>query len=133
MQVVAELIKHGFEQCRGIEARAIDQGYVGDKPLIERMMGEGFELTPPIWRKLNFAWIAFFLFSGACNIYVAYNYEEATWMNFKMFGMTAMSIVFVVVQMFWIMRVMPPRDDLEEDSTSEDSTGPTQADDLSGS
>jgi intracellular septation protein len=93
--------------------------YIGDKPLIERMLGEGFDLTPKIWRQLNFAWIAFFLFSGACNLYVAYGYDEATWMNFKMFGMTGMSVVFVVAQMAWIIRVMPPQDTPEDEGTAD--------------
>ena len=103
-----------------LAAGLLGSQYIGDKPLIERMLGEGFDLSPLIWRKLNFAWISFFVFSGACNIYVAYNYEEATWMNFKMFGMTGMSIAFVVAQMAWIMRVMPPLDEEEKAESTQD-------------
>jgi intracellular septation protein len=93
--------------------------YVGEKPLIERMMGEGLVLPPKIWRQVNLAWVLFFLFSGACNIYVAYNFEEATWMNFKMFGMTGMSIAFVALQMVWIMRVMPPQEEAESEDLAD--------------
>ena len=108
--------------------------FIGDKSLIERMAGGGLDLTPEIWRRLTWAWILFFVFSGACNIYVAYSWEEAAWMNFKMFGMTGMSIVFVAAQMVWIMRVLPPREDpeageslegegLQAEATTEDAAG----------
>ena len=106
--------------------------YIGDKPLIERMMGGGLDLPPEIWRQLNWAWIAFFLFSGACNLYAAYSWEEAAWMNFRMFGMTGMSIVFVVVQMVWIVRVLPPLDDSEGQDSREGSKAETRTEDASG-
>ena len=56
------------------------------------------------WRQLNLAWVLFLLFSGACNIVVAYGCEERTWVNFRMFGMIGMSVVFVGAQMFWIVK-----------------------------
>ena len=34
--------------------------YFGDKPLIERMMGENCQLERALWRRLNWAWIGFF-------------------------------------------------------------------------
>jgi intracellular septation protein len=106
--------------------------FFGDKPLIERMMGEGIDLTPVAWRQLNFAWITFFLFSGACNIYVAYNYEEAAWMNFKMFGMTGMSVAFVAAQMIWIMRIMPAPVEFEDGDSPEGSKSEAAIEDVSG-
>ncbi len=117
-----------------LAAGLLGSQYIGDKPLIERMMGGGLDLPPELWRRLTWAWIAFFLFSGACNIYVAYSWEEAAWMNFKMFGMTGMSIVFVAAQLVWIMRVLPPRDDSEhEDSLEgEGSTVETTTEDVTG-
>jgi intracellular septation protein len=85
----------------------IGSQYIGDKPMIERMLGTGFELPKELWRKLNIVWAAFFAFSGACNLYVAFNFEEETWVNFRLFGMTAMSVAFVAANMVWIMRVAP--------------------------
>lgn len=100
----------------------IGSQYVGDKPLIERMLGGGLELPEHMWRKLNFAWAAFFVFSGACNLYVAYGYEEETWVNFRLFGMTGLSLVFVAGNMLWIMRVAPdPEETQEEGAIEEDS------------
>jgi len=98
----------------------IGSQYIGDKPLIERMLGGGFELPNDLWRKLNLVWAAFFIFSGALNLYVAYGYEEATWVNFRMFGMTGLSVIFVACNMIWIMRVAPPPDATPEEAQIEE-------------
>jgi len=84
--------------------------WVGDKPVVQRMLTsiseEDMELPDHAWRKLNLAWVGFFLFAGVANIYVAYNYEEATWVNFKLFGLFGMTFVFLVLQSLWMSRYM---------------------------
>jgi intracellular septation protein len=77
--------------------------FVGEKPLIEHMMG-AIDLPRERWRQLNTAWVLFFLFSGGCNLFVAYGFDEETWVNFRMFGMIGMSVVFVGLQMIWILK-----------------------------
>ena len=32
------------------------------------------------------------------NLYVAYNFSEATWVNFKLFGLMGLTIVFALAQ-----------------------------------
>ncbi len=98
----------------------IGSQYIGDTPLIERMLGGGFELPKEMWRKLNFVWAVFFAFSGACNLYVAYRFEEETWVNFRMFGMTGMSIAFVAANMAWIMRVAPHQDEPPDEKRADE-------------
>ena len=46
------------------------------------------------WSKLSLAWVAFFVLSGALNLYVAYHYPEATWVNFKLFGLMGLTLAF---------------------------------------
>ena len=77
--------------------------YIGEKPLLERMLG-AIKLSRKRWRQLNMAWVIFFLFLGTCNLVVAYGCEEETWVNFRMFGMTGMSLAFVGAQMFWLFK-----------------------------
>jgi intracellular septation protein len=81
--------------------------YFGDKPLIERMMGENLSLERTLWRRLSWAWIAFFTLLGAINLYVAYNYPEAVWVNFKLFGLLGLTIVFALAQGVWLASKMP--------------------------
>jgi intracellular septation protein len=81
--------------------------YFGDKPLIERMMGENLSLERVLWRRLSWAWIAFFTLLGAINLYIAYNYPEAVWVNFKLFGLLGLTIVFALAQGVWLASKMP--------------------------
>lgn len=79
--------------------------------LIERMMGHAISVPPPVWQRLNWAWVLFFIFIGIVNLYVAFNYSESTWVNFKLFGMMGMTLVFVFGQAFYLGRYMETRED----------------------
>lgn len=79
--------------------------------LIERMMGHAISVPPAVWQRLNWAWVLFFIFIGIVNLYVAFNYSESTWVNFKLFGMMGMTLVFVFGQAFYLGRYMETRED----------------------
>jgi intracellular septation protein len=85
--------------------------FIGRRPMIQTMMlsvaQDELELSDKIWRQLNLAWVVFFIFAGSINIYVAYNYAEATWVNFKLFGLFGMTFVFLVLQTLWLSRHVP--------------------------
>jgi intracellular septation protein len=78
--------------------------FIGQKPLLERMMGGQLELPAPIWVKLTLAWAAFFFAMGLANLYVAFNFDENTWVNFKLFGMLGLTLVFVLAQAAYMSR-----------------------------
>lgn len=77
--------------------------FIGKQPLIQRMMGHALELPQPVWRKLNIAWVAFFIFSGAANLFVAFTFHEI-WVDFKVFGSLGMTLVFLIAQGIYISR-----------------------------
>ena len=91
---------------------------IGDKPLVERMMGQAIELTDKrVWTQLNFAWVGFFIVAGIANLVVApeidpfgLQFSEDTWVDFKLFGLMGMTIAFVVAQAFYLARYMPDTD-----------------------
>jgi intracellular septation protein len=68
------------------------------KNLIRTMMQQQIDLPDSVWARLNLSWVAFFAFMGVANLYVAYNYPENTWVNFKLFGGMGLMLVFVVAQ-----------------------------------
>jgi intracellular septation protein len=75
------------------------------RPLIQRLMqatGGALELEQSLWRRLNWMWVGFFLLMGAANLAVFRYFAEATWVNFKLFGMLGLTLVFIVAQGFWI-------------------------------
>lgn len=81
------------------------------KPLVQRMMSSAITLPTAIWNRLNMAWVIFFLASGLANLYVAYQFTEAVWVNFKLFGMLGLTLLFVVGQAFYLTRYLNPSED----------------------
>lgn len=79
----------------------------GEKTLIERMLGENVQLERALWRKLNIAWAMFFMIVGALNLYVAYRFSENVWVNFKLFGVLGLTLVFALAQGLWLTSKMP--------------------------
>ncbi|WP_133860651.1 MULTISPECIES: septation protein A [Pseudomonas] len=84
--------------------------FIGDKPLIQRMLGHAVRLPAPIWTRLNIAWIIFFIVCGCANLYVAFTYESF-WVDFKVFGSLAMTLVFMLGQGLYLARHLQPMDE----------------------
>jgi len=78
--------------------------FIGDKNLTERMMGHAIELARTDWRWLNLSWVGCFALLAVANLYVVYNYDEATWVNFKLFGTMAALVLLAIAQGVWITR-----------------------------
>ena len=78
--------------------------FIGQKTLLERMLGGQLELPTPVWVKLTFAWTIFFFAMGVANLYVAFNFDENTWVNFKLFGMLGLTLAFVLAQAAYMSR-----------------------------
>lgn len=78
------------------------------KNILQVTLGEQLEMPDGAWRTLNRAWIAFFLFLGALNIIVAYSVPTATWVDFKVFGTTGLTLLFIVGQGFYVHKQLPP-------------------------
>lgn len=78
--------------------------FIGQKTVLARMMGSQLELPAPVWVKLTFAWAVFFFTLGVVNLYVAFTFDENTWVNFKLFGMLGLTLVFVLVQAAYMSR-----------------------------
>ena len=79
--------------------------FIGDRPLIQRIMGHALSLPQAIWTKLNIAWIIFFLFCGAANLSVAFTYQEF-WVDFKVFGSLGMTLLFLIGQGVFLAKHM---------------------------
>ena len=73
--------------------------------VVQRLMGEQMKLEPPsLWLRLNAMWVVFFVVVGALNLYVAFNFSEAAWVNFKLFGLMGLTVVFALAQGVWLAR-----------------------------
>jgi intracellular septation protein len=80
--------------------------WIGAQTLTQRMLSPALEgqlqATPAQWRTLNAASVIFYALLGALNLAVAYQASERTWVYFKMFGLTLLSVVFVFLQVLWL-------------------------------
>ncbi len=78
--------------------------FIGEKTIVQRLMDSNFSLPQIAWRKLNLAWVVFFAVLGVINLFVAFNFSEETWVNFKLFGMLGLTLVFIIGQGVYLSR-----------------------------
>jgi intracellular septation protein len=79
-------------------------GLMTGRPLLKLLLGEAFSLTEEGWRKLSLRWALFFLAVAALNEVVWRNFPEAFWVNFKVFGILGLSLLFAMAQVGLIKR-----------------------------
>ena len=85
--------------------------YFFNKNIIKEFLGESLSLPENIWSRLNLAWAIFFLFCAGLNYYVAFNFELDTWVNFKVFGLTGLMLVFSITSMLLLYKYLPVEED----------------------
>lgn len=82
--------------------------WIGKQPLVQRLLGKALEgqvqISSTTWRRLNLLWVVFYVLLGALNLVVAFNASEATWVKFKVIGLTLATVVFTGAQLAWLMR-----------------------------
>ncbi len=83
--------------------------WVMKKPLIQRMLGKELSLPQQVWSRLNPPRRCS-LFCGLANIYIAFWLPQNIWVNFKVFGLTALTLVFTLLSGIYIYRHMPQDD-----------------------
>jgi intracellular septation protein len=76
------------------------------KNLIRSVMEEQVKLPDPVWRTLGFAWMTFFSLMGVLNLYFAFNFSTAAWVNFKLFGGMGLMFVFIIGQSIYLSKYM---------------------------
>ena len=74
------------------------------KNFMKSLMWAQLELPDNAWRAMNWSWVAFFAVMGVLNLWVAFNYDTNTWVNFKLFGGLGLMAVFVIGQAVYLGR-----------------------------
>ncbi len=104
-----EFIKWKVTAIYGLFATALLIGqWVMKKNLIKSMLGKEITLPDSVWSRLNLAWALFFIICGLANIYVAFWLPQNVWVNFKVFGLTALTLVFTLLSGVYMYRHMAP-------------------------
>ena len=82
-------------------------------------MGGQLSLTRRVWTQLNTLWIGNFTLVGALTLFVAYQYEEAFWVSYKLYS----SIGFTVVLILLTILIVAPHLKEHEKAGSEQAGG----------
>jgi len=72
-------------------------GLLFKKPLVKHLLGDAVQLADEGWRVLTILWMAYFFFLAVLNEVVWRNTTTATWTNFKVFALPALSFVFIIL------------------------------------
>ncbi len=83
-------------------------GLLFRKLLLKILLSEALQMRDKGWRLLTQRWIGFFVVLAIMNEAVWRNFQEATWVAFKSFGVMPLSIVFMMAQISLIMKYQTP-------------------------
>jgi len=79
-------------------------GVIFKKNVIKIMFGEAFDLPQKAWNNLAIRWGLFFFVLAGLNELVWRNFDEPTWVKFKLFGLIPLTFIFTMTQIPFIMK-----------------------------
>ena len=80
--------------------------FIFKKNPIRSFMEKQISLPNNVWAKLNLAWALLFVALGILNLYVAFNYSQDIWVDFKLFGITGIMFIFIIIQTFVLSKYL---------------------------
>ncbi|MGH8208944.1 MAG: inner membrane-spanning protein YciB, partial [Steroidobacteraceae bacterium] len=102
--------------------------WIGERTLTERLLGAALQdqvrVPASAWRRLNTLWVLFYGLLGGLNLAVASYASERVWVNFKVFGLTMITLVFVGLQVIWLTRHGATAPESSAPSRTPDALGP---------
>lgn len=78
--------------------------FIGHSPIVKRMMQHAVQLPEFVWNRLSYMWIGFFIALGGINLAVAANVSFDAWVDFKLFGLLGLTVLFVIIQAVYLSR-----------------------------
>ena len=75
-----------------------------DEPLLKKMLGKSLSLSDEGWKILNLRWVYFFFGLAILNEIVWRTQSEEFWVNFKVWGILPITIIFTAFQLSLITK-----------------------------
>jgi intracellular septation protein len=69
---------------------------VWKRNLVKSLLSEQINVPDAVWDRLMIAWVGFFAAMGVLNLAVAFSVSTETWVNFKLFGLFGLTLVFML-------------------------------------
>jgi intracellular septation protein len=76
------------------------------KNVVKTLLSEQIEVPDSVWDRLMAAWVVFFAAMGVVNLAVAYSVSTEVWVNFKLFGLFGLTLVFMLGLGIYLSRHM---------------------------
>ncbi|EEY38353.1 septation protein A [Vibrio mimicus] len=81
--------------------------HIMGKSAIKSMLGKELTLPEAAWSTINWAWVGFFSVCAVLNLYIAYRLPLDMWVNFKVFGLLAATLIFTLLTGAYIYKHLP--------------------------
>ena len=99
-------IKVKVSIINGLFGTILLTGLALDRPLLKMAFGEALSMDPAGWRKLTLRWGLFFFAMAGLNEIVWRTVSTDAWVNFKVFGLLPLTILFAMSQVRLMQRHM---------------------------
>ncbi len=77
---------------------------IGKESVIKKMLSEQVRFPDHVWRNLTFGWALGFFLAGGLNLIVAYNFDLDTWVTYKLIGGFAITLLYMIVTMVYLVK-----------------------------
>jgi len=81
-------------------------GYFARKPLLSYLLEGQIKISTEAWLTLSLRWAIFFVALAALNEFIWRSFSTDFWVNFKVFGMMPISLLFTIAQIPFMVREM---------------------------
>jgi intracellular septation protein len=81
-------------------------GYFTKKPFLSNLFGDQIKMKPQAWLTLSMRWGCFFIFLAILNEAIWRLFSTDFWVQFKVFGMTPISMIFTISQIPFMVKEM---------------------------
>jgi intracellular septation protein len=71
---------------------------------LRALLGGQLQLPDHAWHVLSIGWAIGFFVEGALNLVVAYQFSEAFWVGYKLWGGLALTALFVILTVVYLLR-----------------------------
>jgi len=84
-------------------------------PIPKKLLGKEMQAPNSAWRNVSIGWFCACLFAAALNYFIAFNLSLDTWISFKVFGLSGLTVVLFIITGIYLYQYMPESTDQENE------------------
>lgn len=85
--------------------------WLGQTVVMQKLGQSMLEIPEVLWRRINMAWVGFFMFCAALNVILAFQLSDETWALVKTFGFTGLMFLFMLAHIPFVSEYLPEDDE----------------------